>query len=173
MIKGSMFTTRLASFTLLSIFLICLAMVWVSSVLELTWTVLFTSILGCFVNSSLFLCISVLELDPAVFMVSFRILLEAFCYTPQFGVTLQFLSSTSCTSHACDFLKDAVKNSRDGEKSRFSAKIFKTLTYSISTSFKDTTMIHGANRIYLFVEISWRALYERARTCARTARSYS
>ena len=36
-----MFTTCLASFALLSIFLICLAMVLVSSVLELAWTVLF------------------------------------------------------------------------------------------------------------------------------------
>ena len=70
-------------------------------------------------------------------------------------------------------LKDAVKNKRDGKKSRFFTKSFKTLTYSIFTSFKVTTMIHGANRIYLFVEISWRALYERARTCARAARSYS
>ena len=64
-------------------------------------------------------------------------------------------------------LKDAIKNKRDGKKSRFFTKNFKTLTCSIFTSFKVTTMIHGANRIYLFVEISWRALYWRARTCAR------
>ena len=35
MIKGSFFTTRLASFALLSIFLIRLGMVWISSALEL------------------------------------------------------------------------------------------------------------------------------------------
>ena len=55
----------------------------------------------------------------------------------------------------------------------FFTKNFKTLTYSIFMSFKVTTMTHGANRIYLFVEISWRALYWRARTCARAPVEYS
>ena len=69
-------------------------------------------------------------------------------------------------------LKDAVKNERGGKKSRFFTKNFKTLTCSIFTSFKVTTMIHGANRIYLFVGISWRSLYERAHITDQCQKSF-
>ena len=58
--------------------------------------------------------------------------------------------------------KDAIKNSRDGEKLRFFAKTFKTSTYSVFMSFRATTLIHGANHFYLSIEISWHALYMRA-----------